>query len=80
MISMAPPEGTPSEENSQAYYVIKSAQEKEELQREGDQLNEQIKKAEKEIIALKNTLQIINSNNSNIKNQNSRVGDQSNFD
>jgi len=77
MISMAPPEGAPPEENSQAYYVIKSAQEKEELQREGDQLNEQIKKAEKEIVALKNTLQIINSNNSNIKNQNSRVGDQS---
>jgi predicted nucleic acid-binding Zn-ribbon protein len=77
MISMAPPEGTPPEENSQAYYVIKAAQEKEELQREGDTLNEKIKKAEKELRALENTLKVVNSKNDTIKKSYSKVGDES---
>ncbi len=77
MVSMAPPEGAPPEENSQAYYVIKAAQEKEELQREGDDLDARIKKAEKELRALENTLGVVNTNNDSYKQTFSKAGGQS---
>ncbi len=50
-------------EHTQAYYVIKASQEREELQRKGDELSAKIIKAEKELKALQNTqLALENSN------------------
>ncbi|KAM4659956.1 coiled-coil domain-containing protein 39 [Amazona ochrocephala] len=64
--AMTPLEG--EEEKSQTYCVIKAAQEKEALQCEGDDLDAKICKAEKEIVALENTLCIINNCNSKYRN------------
>merc|ERR1719401_2074844 len=44
------------EQPSQAHYMIKAAQEKEELQRRGDELDDKIRRAEREIRSLENTL------------------------
>ncbi|KAL4481667.1 hypothetical protein ABPG74_007756 [Tetrahymena malaccensis] len=54
-------------EHSQAYYVIKAAQEREELQRKGDELNAKILKNEKELKALDNTLNHLKNRNSNYR-------------
>eukprot|EP00842_Homolaphlyctis_polyrhiza_P005206 jgi/Hompol1/5687/HPOL_004624-RA len=61
MTQFAPEEG--EEDHTQAYYVIKAAQKREELQREGDELDANIRKAEKEIKALENTLKLMNDRN-----------------
>ncbi|NWV23419.1 CCD39 protein, partial [Origma solitaria] len=65
-LSMMPPEG--EEEKSHAYYVIKAAQEKEALQQEGDDLDAKICKAEKEIIAMENSLCVLKNWNRSYKN------------
>ncbi|KAJ6660926.1 hypothetical protein lerEdw1_016946 [Lerista edwardsae] len=72
---MMPPEG--EEEKTHTYYVIKAAQEKEDLQREGDTLDAKIQKAEKECVALENTLQVLNNCNSNYRNTFKKVTEKS---
>lgn len=56
-------DGVPLEERTQAYYLIRAAQKKEELQREGDELDAKIRKAEREVRALENTLLHLNERN-----------------
>merc|ERR1711970_1138097 len=73
-LAMQTPEG--EEEHSQAYHVIKAAQEKEQLQRHGDELHAKIQKAEREIEGLKNTLDLVNSGNEKLRKNNKLVGDQ----
>ncbi|XP_041261849.1 coiled-coil domain-containing protein 39 [Onychostruthus taczanowskii] len=64
--SMMPPEG--EEMKSQAYYVIKAAQEKEALQQEGDDLDAKICQAQKEIMAMENSLCVLKNWNRHYKN------------
>lgn len=55
--------GEGEEKQSQAYFVIKAAQKREELQRRGDQLDQDIRRCEKEIRALQTTLDHLNARN-----------------
>lgn len=62
MMQLAP-SSEDGEEHSQAYYVIKAAQEREAIQKEGDELDGKIRKTEREIKALENTLKLMNDRN-----------------
>ncbi|XP_039930117.1 coiled-coil domain-containing protein 39 [Hirundo rustica] len=74
-LSMMPPEG--EEMKSQAYYVIKAAQEKEALRQEGDDLDAKICKAQKEITAMENSLCVLKNWNRNYKNSFKAVAETS---
>lgn len=67
-------------EHSQAYYVIKASQEKEELQRYGDELDGKIRKCEKEIKALSNTLDHLKVRNKNYRDKFMRGADGADLD
>ena len=68
-------------EHSQAYYIIKSAQEKEELQRKQEELKAQISKAEFEVKALENTLNHLQGRNTKLREyQMNKNATQADFD
>lgn len=55
------------EQRSQAYFILKAAQKREELQREGDELDIAIRRAEREVKALAATLQHLNERNTEFR-------------
>ncbi|XP_033609697.1 coiled-coil domain-containing protein 39 isoform X2 [Cryptotermes secundus] len=65
------------EQLSVTYFKIKSAQEKYELQQQGDELDAKIRRTEKEIQAMENTLKVINSTNEKYKRSLSTVDEDS---
>jgi coiled-coil domain-containing protein 39 len=53
----------PEEEQSQAFFIIRAAQEREELQRKGDKLNDNIKQLERKLRQLNNALHDLHGRN-----------------
>lgn len=60
-------------------YYYQAAQEKEELQREGDDLDARIRKAEQEIRALENTLKLMNKRNETYRKSFNKVTETSKY-
>ena len=56
------------DDKGQAFHIIKAAQRREELQREGDELDVKIRQAEREIRALERTLAALTNRNINYRN------------
>jgi len=71
---VAPPDG--EQEQSHVYKVIQAAQEREQLQREGDELDAKVKKAEKETQQLEKTLGKLNKRNSEYRQSFRKVSDK----
>jgi chromosome segregation ATPase len=67
-------DGLPGE-HSQAYYVVKAAQEREDLQRKGDDLDASIRKQEKDIAALEATLRQLTAQNESFRTAHRAVDD-----
>jgi coiled-coil domain-containing protein 39 len=63
----------PDEGHSQSYYIIKAAQQREEMQRKGDELDQDIKRQEREIRALQTTLDHLNARNNAYRNSFQKV-------
>ncbi|PNH02795.1 Coiled-coil domain-containing protein 39 [Tetrabaena socialis] len=68
------------EEWSQAYFVIKAAQEREALQREGDDLDSRIRVAEKEVAALEATVAQLMACNTNFAQSHKKVSSKEAFE
>jgi len=66
-----------AEGGSQVYYLIRAAQKKDELQREGDELDRQISLKEKEVRAMTKTLAHLRQQNSQLRNSFSKATDES---
>lgn len=67
------------EPKSQAYYVIKAAQEREDLQKHGDELEAAVRKAEKEVAALEATLRAMTGTNASFYDSTKRVDANSSY-
>jgi len=68
------------EEVTQAYYVIKAAQQREELQRKGDDLDAKIRKAEKEVRALEKSLDKLGIKNTQYARSFKKVDDKQGYE